>query len=177
MVFMTAAGGMSLAVHKVASLFRRAMKILFRHFGIATALVLASVQAFAQGSPDDCLGTWKTGNGKALVQIFKQGNAYQGRIVWLREPLDPQTGKPKLDKNNEDNSKQSRPVSGLYLLRSFRWNAAERSWDDGLIYDPEKGKEYDCVMRMKDASTLSVRGYVMTPVFGKTDVWKRVANR
>lgn len=146
-------------------------------FAKAASLLLASVlflsTAFAQTTADDCIGVWKTGSGKGMVQIFKKGEKYYGRIVWLKEPIDPKTGVAKLDKNNEDEKKRSRPVMGLNMLKDFEWKAGDKEWSDGTIYDPENGEEYSCTMKLKDANTLEVRGYVMVSMFGRTDTWKR----
>jgi uncharacterized protein (DUF2147 family) len=135
--------------------------------------VLCCVPALAQSNADDCLGVWKTGSGKGMVQIYKKGDTYFGRIVWLKEPNDPDTGKPKLDKRNDDEKKRSRPVLGLVNLRDFKWDASEKEWTDGSIYDPENGEDYSCTMRLTDKNTLEVRGYILVSAFGRTDVWKR----
>ncbi|HBB58478.1 MAG TPA: DUF2147 domain-containing protein, partial [Chitinophagaceae bacterium] len=44
------------------------------------------------GTPDAIVGVWKTGEGNAMVRIYKNGEKYQGKIVWLKEPNDPETG-------------------------------------------------------------------------------------
>jgi len=138
-------------------------------------LVVAGAAAYAQStaSPDACVGVWKTGNGKGMVQIYQKGDRYFGRLVWLKEPNDPKTGQPKLDKNNDDETKRTRPIMGLVMLRNFSWDADDAEWNDGYIYDPENGEEYSCTMKLKDANTLDVRGYVMVSAFGRTDTWKR----
>jgi uncharacterized protein (DUF2147 family) len=33
---------------------------------------------------------------------------------------------------------------------------------------------YSCVLTLLDAGTLKVRGFVGLPLFGKTQIWKRV---
>ena len=49
----------------------------------------------------------------------------------------------------------------------------EGSWADGRIYNPEDGKTYQATMRLVDANTLQVRGYVLLPIFGTTRTWTR----
>ena len=43
--------------------------------------------------------TWLTEEGKATVRIADCGRALCGTIVALKEPSDPQTGNPKVDRD------------------------------------------------------------------------------
>ncbi|MFM7726174.1 MAG: DUF2147 domain-containing protein, partial [Flavobacteriales bacterium] len=80
------------------------------------SLFLTSSLAFAQNSEaDKLLGVWEPSNGKARVKIEKIGEKYYGKIVWLREPNDPNTGQPKVDKNNPDASLRTVPLKGYRL--------------------------------------------------------------
>ena len=36
---------------------------------------------------DQILGYWFTGEKKAKIEIFKYGDKYYGKIVWLKDPL------------------------------------------------------------------------------------------
>ena len=139
-------------------------------------LILSSLQVAAQekNNPDALLGTWLTGEGNGMVEIYKNGDKYQGKIVWLKEPLDPKTGKPKTDINHPDKSVHDRPVLGLVNLWGFVF-AGQDKWEKGHIYDPKNGKEYKCVITLKDKDTLDVRGYIGITLIGRTDTWKRQA--
>lgn len=127
----------------------------------------------AQDDGDALIGVWEPSNGKARVKIDKIGNKYFGKIVWLREPEDPETGKPKLDKNNPDKSMQNVPLRGYRMLKDFVYQG-DGEWVDGTIYDPESGSTYSCVIKLKDENTLDIRGYVGVKVLGRTDVWKKL---
>lgn len=135
------------------------------------SLVAASFVAAAQDG-DQLIGLWEPSNGKARVKIEKIGSKYYGKIVWLREPNDPQTKQPKVDKNNPDESMRSVPLKGYRMLKDFVFKNGE--WVDGTIYDPESGSTYSCVIKSKDENTLDIRGYVGVKALGRTDVWKRV---
>lgn len=132
-----------------------------------------SLCVFSQNNADACLGTWLTGSKKGHVQIYKQGDKYFGKIVWLKEPNDPATGKPKLDAKNPDAQKKSLPILGLVNLRDFKYDG-DNVWENGKIYDPENGKEYSCKMRLINANQLDVRGYIGISLMGRTDNWVRV---
>ncbi|WP_428667816.1 DUF2147 domain-containing protein [Runella sp.] len=136
-------------------------------------MILFSLQVLAQNNPDACLGTWLTGSKKGHVQIYKQGDKYFGKIVWLKEPNDPTTGKPKMDVKNPDAQKQSRPLIGMINLRDFKYDG-DKIWEDGKIYDPENGKEYSCKIKLVNANQLDVRGFIGVALIGRTDSWVRV---
>lgn len=127
----------------------------------------------ADSNGEEIVGVWETGNGKARVKIDKAGEKFQGKIVWLREPLNEE-GKPKVDKNNPDESLRKKPLLGYSMLKDFLYSESAEAWEDGTIYDPENGSTYSCIIKMKDENTLEVRGYIGVSLFGRTDVWKRV---
>lgn len=122
---------------------------------------------------DKLLGVWEPSNGKARVKIDKISDKYFGKIVWLKEPNDPETNQPKVDKNNPDESMQKVPLKGYRMLKDFSFNGKDE-WIDGTIYDPENGSSYSCVIKFKDDNTLDIRGFIGIKTFGRTDVWKRL---
>lgn len=122
------------------------------------------------GNGDEVLGIWLIDEGKAKVEIYKEGQKFSGKIVWLKEPRDEQ-GALKLDKENLDESLRDRPIMGMNLINNFTFDGDDR-WVDGEIYDPESGKTYDAYMRFKKGK-LEVRGYIGMAMFGRTVVWTR----
>ena len=145
------------------------MKSLWLLCGLMVTMLTT---ASAQDNGDQLIGLWEPSNGKARVKVEKIGSKYYGKIVWLREPKDPQTKQPKVDKHNPDESMRSVPLKGYRMLKDFVFKSSE--WTDGSIYDPESGSTYSCVIKIKDENTLDIRGYVGVKALGRTDVWKRV---
>ncbi len=135
-------------------------------------LFCLSISLFAQTGADGCLGTWLTGSKKGHVLVYKQGDRYFGKIVWLKEPNDA-AGKAKLDNKNTDEKLQSRPIMGMVNLSNFKYQG-ENLWEEGKIYDPENGKLYSCKMTLTNPNQLNVRGYIGISLIGRTDVWTRV---
>jgi uncharacterized protein (DUF2147 family) len=128
---------------------------------------------FAQSEADRIIGVWEPGHGKAKVKIEKIGDKYYGKIVWLKEPNDPETGQPKLDRNNPDESMREVPLRGYRILKDFEYKGKDE-WSSGTIYDPENGSTYDCEIKMKDDNTLEIRGFIGVKTFGRSDTWKRL---
>lgn len=145
---------------------------------IVSSLKLCTLGAFAlvnllvpveASNPTAIEGIWLTEGGKSKVQITEEGGQLRGRLIWLKEPL--RNGKPKLDIHNENVALRNRPLIGLTLMHGFKFRNG--AWQDGKIYNPEDGKTYSCTMTLKDAVTLEVRGYVLNPLLGKTQIWKK----
>lgn len=140
----------------------------------AVAALIFSTTAFAQNEEADRLvGVWEPSHGKAKVKIEKIGTKYYGKIVWLKEPVDPETNKPKVDKNNPDEKMRSTPLRGYRILKDFEYTDKD-TWTEGTIYDPENGSTYSCTIKMTDENTLDIRGYIGVSALGRTDVWKRL---
>lgn len=143
------------------------------------ALLLSSLLLFSFGMAaqtdegDKLIGVWEPSHGKARVKVEKIGNKYFGKIVWLREPEDPETGQAKVDKNNPDEAMRSTPLRGYRLLKDFV-HSGKGEWTDGTIYDPENGTLYSCVITLTDENTMDIRGFIGVKALGRTDVWKRL---
>src|SRR5690242_13389926 len=80
-----------------------------------TGLILLSSAATA-GAPE---GTWLSEDGGTKVHISHCGGKLCGTVVWLSEPKDARTGKPKTDKLNPDPAKRARPLLGLQVVQGL----------------------------------------------------------
>lgn len=140
-------------------------------FVLISLSTLATRPALADG-PDAIVGVWKTGEGNAMVRIYKNGEKYQGKIVWLKEPIDPETGKPKLDKNNPEESARARALLGMVNVWGFT-PTEKNVWDNGNIYDPKNGNTYSCTIKMSNSNTIEVRGFIGVSLIGRSDTWTR----
>jgi uncharacterized protein (DUF2147 family) len=141
---------------------------------LSTFVLFLLTTAFSKptNNPDSLVGVWKTGEGTAMVRIYKNGEKYQGKIVWLKEPNDPETGKPKQDKNHPDEVNRTRPILGMINIWGFSFKEKDL-WEDGNIYDPKNGSTYSCTIKMINPNTLEVRGYIGVSIIGRTDTWTR----
>lgn len=137
--------------------------------------LLPAFQAGAQSpKADDIVGKWLNADKDAHIQIYKENGKYFGKLVWLKEPIDPETGKPKLDKHNPDAKLTSRKTLGLVILEHFVFD--EDEWEDGSIYDPKSGNTYNSYIELDGKNTMNVRGYIGKSWMGlgRTAIWTRV---
>lgn len=124
---------------------------------------------------DDIIGTWLNEDKDAHVKIFKEGDKFFGKVAWIKDPIDKETGKTKLDKHNPDPELAKRPSLGILLLTDFVFD--EDEWEDGEIYDPKNGKTYSCYMEFPDEDNLDklkIRGYIGVSLLGRTTYWTKV---
>ena len=131
------------------------------------AMLAPLATAFAQ----DVVGKWKLDDGSAIVEVYKQGDAFNGKIVWLQDPTEPD-GSPAVDKKNPDAKLRSRKLIGLNMLSGLKKSGAE--YTGGSIYDPGNGKTYNCSMKV-EGDVLKVRGSLdKKGLLGRTMDWYRV---
>lgn len=117
------------------------------------------------------VGSWRTEDGSSLVAIEPCGPAYCGKIVWLREP-DDKNGIAWTDTKNPEPPLRSRPIMGLRILTGLK-SERNGAWTDGSIYDPNTGSTYSCKATLEGMDRLVLRGYVLTPLFGRSETWTR----
>ncbi len=132
--------------------------------------ILSPLCLYAQKGADAVVGVWYTGAKQSKIEIFKCGNQYCGKIVWLGEP--DTNGKPKTDKHNPDEKLRGRPIVGMVLMKNFTYSG-DNVWEDGEIYNPKSGKTYSSKMTLIDKNTLDLRGFIGISLIGKTDTWTR----
>ena len=135
---------------------------------ISMILMLAPLAAaFAQ----DVVGKWKLEDGTAIVEVYQQGDVYNGKIVWLQTPTEAD-GSPAVDDLNPDPKLRTRQVLGLNMLSNLKKGNGEYS--GGSIYDPGNGKTYNCSMKV-EGDVLKVRGSLdKRGLIGRTMDWFRV---
>lgn len=145
---------------------------------IIILLCAAFAPAADAAEPDAIVGMWNNAEKDAKIDVFPCGEAYCGRIVWLKTPDYPADsedgvpGTPKLDHNNPDKALRKMPVIGLQIVRDFRFDGENR-WSGGLVYDPKNGKTYKGKMTLVAPDRLDLRGYIGISLIGRTTIWTR----
>jgi len=132
-------------------------------------MFVASGSLFAQKEKVE--GIWFNQEKTAKIEVYKaKDGTFYGKIIWLQEPN--RDGKPKTDIHNPDEKRRNDPELGLLILKRFKKDS-DTKYTDGTIYDPRSGKTYSCTITVKDANTLSIRGYIGISLIGQTNVWTR----
>jgi uncharacterized protein (DUF2147 family) len=129
-------------------------------FGIVVATLVALVaaspaRAQGAGGPD---GIWLTQAHDAKVRVSRCGAGICGVVVWLKEPIDPATGKPQIDDKNPNPALARRPIIGLSLFSAMR-PVGPNQWS-GRIYNADDGKVYASKISVAGPATLKVEGCV-----------------
>jgi len=144
----------------------------------ASALWLATVAVSAIGPNSigparaaDPLGVWYTADKESQVRITKCGEALCGALVWLKEPNDPDTGKPKTDKHNADVAKQGRPLLGIQIVLGMKPGGTPDQWT-GDVYNASDGKTYSGSFTMTGPNSAELKGCVMGFIC-KSQTWTR----
>ena len=136
---------------------------------ILTALFAAAPANGQTGG--EVSGIWLTQAGDAKVRVSKCGGGICGVVVWLREPINPATGKPQVDDKNPDPALANRPMIGLALFSGMRPSGPNR-WS-GQIYNADDGRSYASNISVSGPDSLTVEGCV--GVFCGGETWTRSA--
>jgi uncharacterized protein (DUF2147 family) len=136
-----------------------------------SAAALAAVSFNRSAAAADAFGTWLTGDKEGQVRIVNCGGALCGNLVWLKEPNDPATGRPKTDKHNADASKQSRPLLGVPVVLAMK-PSGPGQWS-GEVYNAEDGKTYSGSFALTGSDTADLKGCVLS-ILCKSQTWTRV---
>jgi uncharacterized protein (DUF2147 family) len=140
---------------------------LLSMFVIATSLFASTTSVRAQS----LAGTWLTQDGSSRVQFRSCAQKQCGYIVWLREPVDPETGKARQDKFNSNDSLKSRPLVGLLMITDIAATTAG-AWE-ATLYNPRDGNSYRGKLADLGGGRLQLKGCALLGLICKTEVWTR----
>jgi len=126
-------------------------------FPRATAIILTLISGMAltPANAAEPTGTWLTQNRDAQIRVARCGQAVCGTIVWIKEPVDAQTGQPPIDNRNPDPSKRNRKIVGLRIFAMA--SDGNGGWAGG-IYNADDGQTYAGKLVMRSAEQLEVQG-------------------
>jgi uncharacterized protein (DUF2147 family) len=134
----------------------------------AFALLLCGF-ALADAQAAEPTGTWLTQAGDAHIRIAHCGAALCGTVVWLKDTIDPDTGKPPVDARNPDPRKRGRRILGL---RIFAMTPDGQGAWAGSIYNSDDGQTYAGKLLWHSADRLEVQGCAGALCGGEN--WRRV---
>jgi uncharacterized protein (DUF2147 family) len=123
-------------------------------------------------TPKDITGYWLTANKATIIQFYKAGDVYQGKIVWTRNK--DKNGKPLTDVNNPDKAKRKNQIVGTQMVSNLKYNAKTKYYEGGKAYLPQTGKTYNCKARLiKSGDAMEVTAMAGMSLMSKTLTWTR----
>lgn len=138
--------------------------------------VIALVLPYPAQSADlqSPVGRWKTiddetNTERSLVEITQVGDELQGRILKIFYRPDE---KPDPVCEACEGERKNQPIIGMTFLWGLKPDGGD--WAGGAILDPKNGKIYNAKAGLADdGQKLRVRGFIGTPLLGRTQTWIR----
>jgi uncharacterized protein (DUF2147 family) len=147
----------------------RALGNIFRIVAVLGWMAVMSFPGHAQeGAPLE--GEWLIKDGTTKVRFERCDGGSCGRIVWLRELIDPATGQSRRDGKNENATLRDRPLIGLLLMAKLTQDGPT-AWS-GALYNPQDGRTYRGSLKRLDANRLELSGCVLA-IICKSETWTR----
>jgi uncharacterized protein (DUF2147 family) len=119
----------------------------------AAAIAAALLSAGAARAESTPIGIWIDHTGRGAVEITDCGGKLCGHVAWVKDAKDA-------DGCGAQIIGDVRPVSG-------------NTWDNGWIYDPDRGEKFDVEIKTISADKLRVTGYAGIKWLSETMTWKR----
>ena len=140
-----------------------------KRFVIALAAVLfamlpASAQSAKNSAADNIIGKYESvqGTDAYKVEVTKNTDGtYKAQIYWMKNPIDPKTGKKALDVKNPDKSLRNTPCDRIVLIQNIKYIPAKKVWGDAKIYDPQRGLKANVTAQFLPDGRLSLKGTVL----------------
>jgi uncharacterized protein (DUF2147 family) len=118
------------------------------------------------------LGEWWTENNEGIVKFAKYPDGtYRGTTTCCK-PKRYTDESPETDIHNPNPKLRTRSPIGIVIIWKLVYEDGE--YTGGYVYNPRDGKTYHIQVKVIDQNTIKIRGYLGLPVFGQSQVWKRV---
>ncbi len=134
--------------------------------------VVGMAQTSRNANPDGIVGMYRVDHAgqHSKVKVFKTKNGtYSAMCVYLKDSINPKTGKLYLDIKNPDKSLRNTPCNRIIIFQGMKYNDKKQRWEGGKIYDPTRGIRANCACQFETDSKLSIRGSIMG--IGETVTW------
>lgn len=117
-------------------------------------------------------GIWTCSKKDCKVEIYRNGNTYEAKLLWARKELD-ENGNPKLDVKNPDPAKRNLPVIGGKTLWNAVYNAETHYFENATAY--RNGRHFCGKFKLNEDGTLTIIGYICSMnILRFSETWSRV---
>jgi hypothetical protein len=153
----------------------KAMSRMQRRLAVASGLAIVfAVSLPGYAAEPSAAGLWqKTDDGKPVIWILMvdhHDGTFEG--IMARKFVKPGMPETVTCAKCTDDRKDA-TVLGISFIRDMKRNGFE--YEGGNILDPRDGQVWKAKMTLSpDGQALTLRGYVLTPLLGKDDVWQRL---
>ncbi len=108
---------------------------------------------------DAIIGKWITIEKNVEIEVYKKDNKFRAKILWFKIEDTTRPMNTRMDEKNPNPSLRTRKWLGMEILRNLKYNAEDDEWQDGIIYEPRHGREWDSIAWINNAGLLKVKGY------------------
>ena len=143
-------------------------------FALALSFSLFALSAQAQLSP---VGLWRSIDDeskqpKAEIRIAQNAAGALSGVLEKSLLTTPST-EPNCNLCTDD--RKDKPKIGMEIIRGGQQGDGKAVWEGGKILDPENGKNYSARLTpIEGGKKLEVRGYIGTPLLGRSQTWIRI---
>lgn len=123
---------------------------------------------------DRICGRWISSSKNLIVQIYKTGNSYRGKMVWFKSDDQSKTMEEWTDKHNPNPALRTRKILGIDVISGVTYDTNSETWENGQIYDAQTGHFWSAAARLDKDGVLKVTGYWHFKFIGKTMSFSRV---
>ena len=146
-------------------------KIIF----ISILTLTGVLKAVSQNNADRIVGQWMSEENNMAVEIYKTGKFYEAKVVWVDNSNDKSTSmNAGYDTRNPDETLRKRKIIGLVVMNGLIYNEENNDWEQGKIYDPHNGKDWNAKASFTKTGLLRVRGYWGFQLLGKDLLFRKI---
>lgn len=135
--------------------------------GLVCVATSASAQTATTLPPET--GLWLTESGNLEVDIAPCGQALCGTVTRVIADRSMSHSDKSMEKAEGGSPVDTKILTDFVPSEDSKWK--------GRIYNRENGKTYDCLLSMAAPDQLKVHPYKGLPLFGKTQIWRRISRR
>ena len=157
---------------KKATLLRITISLSIAIF-VIVSFTNSSLPELDNGNADAIIGTWKSENFNYHIELYKEGEFYDGKVVWMKNPNDG-TGKPIKDKLNPQRNLREKAILGMINISGFEYNQYDEIWEEGIYYNPETGQTLKGIIKLSDNNTIELTGFLGFALSEVKMIWTRM---